>query len=230
MRQKLNQSIEEYAHWLTLQANRCDFTDACEAIRDHIFLTCLYNDIQRLLIDARDPTLDESISIIKSQELRNNEAIGEFNEWKEFIPNIHVEDDILYYKNNDVDLILVPDKSIVPILEYYHQSENFCHPGIGKTYALIRNTYFWNNMYRDIPDNLQNSMITLTIVFSNSMLSQQSIMSQLILMPEGDEDEKNNITSGTTTTTTVPVTDTVETIESGSIPAKPANEDSKQSS
>ncbi|OAF67100.1 hypothetical protein A3Q56_05162 [Intoshia linei] len=44
-----------------------------------------------------------------------------------------------------------------------------------------------------------------------------------------DEDEKNNITSDTTTTTTVPVTDTVETIESG-IPAKSANEDSKQSS
>ncbi|OAF65678.1 hypothetical protein A3Q56_06560 [Intoshia linei] len=40
MRQKSNQSIEEYAHWLTLQANRCDFTGACEAIRDHIFLTC----------------------------------------------------------------------------------------------------------------------------------------------------------------------------------------------
>ncbi|OAF63554.1 hypothetical protein A3Q56_08737, partial [Intoshia linei] len=54
-------------------------------------------------------------------KLRNNEAIREFNEWKEFIPNIHVENDIVYYKNNDVDLILVPDKSIVPILEYYHQ-------------------------------------------------------------------------------------------------------------
>jgi transposase InsO family protein len=69
--------------------------------------------------------------------------------------NFSIVNGLLYYtgtpKNRDIaDLLVIPKTMVAEILHAFHDDIFAGHLGLKRTYAKIKQRYFWHNMYADI--------------------------------------------------------------------------------
>lgn len=98
-----------------------------------------------------------SDSIDMIQEQRNddfcNKLIKELESESENIRTSHftIQNDLLYHKNANGDLqLVIPRSQTLEILKQCHDNALAGHMGLKRTYALIRERFFWRNMRDEI--------------------------------------------------------------------------------
>ena len=83
-------------------------------------------------------------------EVKHNLKLPNFSDYK-------IENEILYWKikvkNTLFDALVVPSKMQHKILHAAH--ENLGHMGINKTYAFLRQRYFWPGMKKQIANHIR---------------------------------------------------------------------------
>ena len=69
-----------------------------------------------------------------------------------FLKNFDKSDTLWIRKSNNINQIIVPQKGnfILKVIEFYHDNLISGHFGIYKTKNLIKKTFWWNNMEKDI--------------------------------------------------------------------------------
>ena len=102
-----------------------------------------------------EQSLDTTTRLIReylSTEDRE-EVISEvvnFKEWQKILPSLFVENEILVFRDENVDKIVVPHQIIKLVLELHHDSKFAGHRDFEKTFSSIKSRYFWIHMHRDV--------------------------------------------------------------------------------
>ena len=78
------------------------------------------------------------------QDIRNGTFLSVYtNQWKSVMPQLSVDEDLVYL---DGARIVLPKNAVKSVLPLVHVT----HIGINKTYELCRSLYFWSGMFHDI--------------------------------------------------------------------------------
>ena len=100
--------------------------------------------------------MDRTTRLIReylSTENREEEVISEvfnFKEWQKILPSLFVENEILVFRDENADKIVVPHQIIKLVLELHHDSKFAGHRDFEKTFSSIKSRYFWIHMHRHV--------------------------------------------------------------------------------
>lgn len=80
-------------------------------------------------------------------------------EQEQLLRKFAVDNGLLWRRHSEGDRLVVPRKLVTQVIEAYHDTEYFAHPGTAETSRRISKHYFWGYMFRDVGRYIANCIV-----------------------------------------------------------------------
>jgi hypothetical protein len=153
---RLFNKIQDIDYTLTYQPGSRNFT-ADLLSRPEVEAKTLELHIQSCINWKLEQSLDTSTRRIReflkggnSVDVTTLSEIVDFKEWEKVLNSLSVDNEILVFRDENCDRIVVPAHIIQLVLEFHHDSQFAGHREFEKTLSSIKCRYFWIHMHRDV--------------------------------------------------------------------------------